>query len=184
MSSSANLPFTTQPPEEEDEFPIVIVVCALLGVFLIIAIIVVVVKLWLQKTGVKFECCQDVQCCVECGLRCDECLQQVGESCNCDVPTCGSCLDSICPTREQCSQCDICLSSGGPCCVDMKCDCCGDLSCVCPCGDCNQCCDWPQCECPSAPTCQCCGDCHCAIRLPECQDITCLCFECGRAADV
>lgn len=45
-------------------------------------------------------CCADINCCAECGLRCDGCLQQLGETCNCTVPSCTACLDSMCPTKE------------------------------------------------------------------------------------
>ena len=48
----------------------------------------------------EFMCCSDISCCGELGLRCDGCLQRFGELCNCKLPTCTACLDSICPTKE------------------------------------------------------------------------------------
>ena len=106
----------------------------------------------------EFVCCADINCCGECGLRCDGCLQQFGETCNCTIPSCTTCLDSMCPTKgviilscllvvyrefslQQCAQhcgmTDTCTSCG---CPDTSCCDFGDLSCVCPCGDFTQCC--------------------------------------------
>lgn len=178
---SSVTPPSTIPPEkeEDDDFPIVAIVCVAIGVYLLIIMIVLIIRFCLQKRGVEFMCCSDISWCGELGFRCDGCLQRFGELCNCNLPTCTTCLDSICPTKEQCSQrcgmSDTCSWCSWP----ETCTCCdfGDLSCVCPCGDCNQCC--ADCEGPSAPSCDCCN-CHCTVRLPECQDITCLCFECGR----
>lgn len=177
--SSVTPPATSPPEQEDDDFPIVAIVCVAIGVYLIIIMIVLIVRFCLQRRGVELVCCADINCCAECGLRCDGCLQQLGETCNCTVPSCTACLDSMCPTKEQCAQrcgmTDNCSSCG---CPDNSCCDFGDLSCVCHCGDFTQCC--ADCQGPSAPSCECCGNCHCTIRLPECQDITCLCFECGR----
>ncbi|KAL5489680.1 hypothetical protein EMCRGX_G018798 [Ephydatia muelleri] len=93
--------------------------------------------------------------------------EDLAERLDCRTPDCRVYLDQVCPTKQQCTllcgqiwSCYYCF---------ILVDYCKTLD-ICPNAGALHC---PDFTCPG------CG-CHCALRMPECSHISCLCFECGR----
>ncbi|XP_064389388.1 keratin-associated protein 9-1-like [Halichondria panicea] len=163
---------TPSPPTTPSQvlllFPAAGVVAIVIAVFLLAVFTLLVIRKCIMYRGKQFPDCPRVcvvcDCCDGCGGW--ECCRGLCESLDCQPPDCNAWLDNICPTKQRCSL--FCTGL-------VSCYCC--VLCMESCQEMQIC---PDCSAMTCPDCDCCNCCHCTVKIPECHQISCLCFECGR----
>eukprot|EP00731_Ephydatia_muelleri_P020256 Em0012g1081a len=156
---------TTAVSNQTSVFPVAAIICVVIAGVVIIVVLLLVVRKCLILRGVT--CPKYKLDCFQCDTRDCSCCRDLAERLDCRTPDCRVYLDQVCPTKQQCTllcgqiwNCYYCF---------ILVDYCKTLD-ICPNAGALHC---PDFTCPG------CG-CHCALRMPECSHISCLCFECGR----
>lgn len=141
MSEGAPV-FPSAPSSDESLIsqPIIILTISI-AVYLVLFVIIVMVRQCLLQRGFCAEC---FLCGKENEPTCLNCCAILSESCQCNIPSIESCLDTCCPKRKQMDCVDIILCQ---CCAgadygnicnfgNCKCDCgcdpgCNQINCLC-----------------------------------------------------